>query len=139
MLNIYEDGVNDDISEVSIVINDVLNLICGVSVLAFMMICLPEALLTPQNEGANIDSGSGVNNYTSPKVRISTKKIRISTKKFRISTKKFHISTKKFRISTKKFRISTKKFRISTKKFRISTKKFRISTKKIRINVNKVR
>ncbi len=47
-------------------INEVLNLICGVSVLAFMMTCLPEALLTPQNEGANIDLGWGVNNDTQP-------------------------------------------------------------------------
>jgi hypothetical protein len=48
-------------------INDVLNLICGVSVLAFIMMCFPEALLTPQNEGVNIDLGWGVNNDTSPK------------------------------------------------------------------------
>ncbi len=47
-------------------INEVLNLICGVSVLAFMMTCLPEALLKPQNEGVNIDLGWGVNNHTSP-------------------------------------------------------------------------
>ncbi len=47
-------------------INEVLNLICGVSVLAFMILCLPEALLTPQNEGVNVDLGWGVNVATSP-------------------------------------------------------------------------
>ncbi len=47
-------------------INEVINLICEVSVLAFTMTCLPEALLTPQNEGVNVDLGWGVNNHTSP-------------------------------------------------------------------------
>jgi hypothetical protein len=47
-------------------INEVLNLISRVSVLAFMMTCLPEALLKPQNEDVNIDLGWGVNNHTSP-------------------------------------------------------------------------
>jgi hypothetical protein len=36
-------------------INEVLNLICGVSVLFSIITCVPEALLTPQNESFNID------------------------------------------------------------------------------------
>jgi hypothetical protein len=47
-------------------INEVLNLICEVLVLAFMKMCLSEALLTSQNKGVNIDLGWGVNNHTSP-------------------------------------------------------------------------
>jgi hypothetical protein len=67
----FEDGVNDDISEISIMIKEVLNLIYRISVLTFMMVCLPKALLTPQNEGVNLDLGwVVVNNHTSPYLNI---------------------------------------------------------------------
>jgi hypothetical protein len=49
----FEDGVNYDISEVSMMINEVLNLIYRVLVLAFKRMCLSVALLRPQNEGIN--------------------------------------------------------------------------------------
>jgi hypothetical protein len=61
----FKDGVNDDKSEVSMMINEVLNLIYRVLILAFKRMCLSVVLLTPQNEGINLDLRWAVNNHIS--------------------------------------------------------------------------